>query len=1047
MIVVHFASLCLVPFLIGFHEMIDPATTSLFDSVITVVYVMEAIISLLTPKSEVRSRIYSIREYELMRPYLSEWIKSQTTMLFFDVLSALPLRTMFSSTIGCEFLLLLRLIRIIRLPFIVKRCAYFARLRTHTEKLLGVGGAKIVPIGLTIFVFIHYNACMLYYAGRSNGFVGWETFWFELKTASLWDSYVLAFLLGVGNMFPMSFKPQTVCEQMIDIFFIFIGAGLYAILVGYISSAAISFDNSGRLYNQKMEELIDYIKWKKLSPETRQKLISYYETKYRGKYFEEDTLLADMNESLRTEISLQNTRSLIMKVPFLRRETGDHRDEIFYSRIASALHARYYIPGDSVTKQGESGADMFFILSGKVDVFVDGNFKVSLYDGSYFGERKPSLGKLNSRTTWSGSTLNTNYRVSTWPALGPPKGKSGKQMKEATVENDQTVANQTHISAPPHVDADSWCMLYQMSGHLMEFQFYIKNVESGQNILQKIRKHYIEDAAFVARKKTQYAQPSYIKAEYIYESPIQKKLWSSRAKKVIGDMPTEFNMPIDQDLWRLKRLAADLERRVIQTFPPSVFSLEKIRGSVACFVGVPNQYSPLQNNSKFATAYNVDSQISLALLILSSLIDEFPVHLAQSALEHIFEANEENGKRKQHWAQRPISPLLWRVQERLEYLGLLIASIDMNQAINPNPNSAAKTSPEVAQLLLLTANPNNRPEILSRLEPFRQIHLMMHEVLYSMKLDTAFTHFSFTDFEPLPSMYPPPTLKHHTTTTPLLSNTTLLSYIRTTPNLSQHYHPKHSTTLISHALVQLEVIPFLVRKSANVPAVEFLELFPGVQRVLEHVAGMALRLCVQRGDCPASIGGGVLEKRMRSKSRSRSRSAVRRSMGSAGESFGIYEKVLKISMEGVMSAREIQAWTSSEDKFGQVAKAEKGNGSGDEGDEDEEDEPVDEFASSLDGLVFQIKLRILEAVDDIIRIVYGEVEEPVYRFAPPPKTPEPIYRKADSPEPQQVLGAEEHNDNEEDEEMRMFDLLRHLRIAKHHRDPVPSSLVMKGKKI
>ncbi|ORY43460.1 hypothetical protein BCR33DRAFT_717666 [Rhizoclosmatium globosum] len=675
-------------------------------------------------------------------------------------------------------------------------------------------------------------------------------------------------------------------------------------------------------------------------------------------------------------------------------------------------------------------------------------------------ERKPSLGKLNSRTTWSGSTLNTNYRVSTWPTLGPPKRNSGKQMKEATVENDQTVANQTHISAPPHVDAvvlleNALILTPPMSIHLWSLslvgsttkmnpqtleplshiaclgfldlsetdvslqtiqtslrQIQIMRLHLTSNATQitqddlrgfmvyalpnvwtldgipilhqerrkwskhfaeggkgqfsdLIRKHYIEDAAFVARKKKQYAQPSYIKAEYIYESPIQKKLWSSRAKKVIGDMPTEFNMPIDQDLWRLKRLAADLERRVIQTFPPSVFSLEKIRGSVACFVGVPNQYSPLQNNAKFATAYNVDSQISLALLILSSLIDEFPVHLAQSALEHIFEANEENGKRKQHWAQRPISPLLWRVQE-------------------------------LAQLLLLTANPNNRPEILSRLEPFRQIHLMMHEF--------SFTHFSFTDFEPLPSMYPPPTLKHHTTTTPLLSNTTLLSYIRTTPNLSQRYHPKHSTTLISHALVQLEVIPFLVCKSANVPAVEFLELFPGVQRVLEH-------------------------------SRSRSRSAVRRSMGSAGESFGIYEKVLRFR------------WRASEDKFGQVAKAEKGNGSGDEGDEDEEDEPIDEFASSLDGLVFQIKLRILEAVDDIIRIVYGEVEEPVYRFAPPPKTPEPIYRKADSPEPQQVVGAEEHNDNEEDEEMRMFDLLRHLRIAKHHRDPVPSSLVMKGKKI
>ncbi|KAI9334870.1 hypothetical protein BDR26DRAFT_897680 [Obelidium mucronatum] len=74
-----------------------------------------------------------------------------------------------------------------------------------------------------------------------------------------------------------------------------------------------------------MEELIDYVKWKKLSDETKEKLISYYETKYRGKYFEEDTLLADMNDSLREEISCHNTRKLIEKVPFSgeRQETGE----------------------------------------------------------------------------------------------------------------------------------------------------------------------------------------------------------------------------------------------------------------------------------------------------------------------------------------------------------------------------------------------------------------------------------------------------------------------------------------------------------------------------------------------------------------------------------------------------------------------------------------------------------------------------------------------------------------------------------------------------
>ncbi|ORY44146.1 camp-binding domain-like protein [Rhizoclosmatium globosum] len=148
----------------------------------------------------------------------------------------------------------------------------------------------------------------------------------------------------------------------------------------------MSINPSGRLYNQKMEELNEYVKWKNLSFETEQKLLSYYEIKYRGKYFEEDTLLADMNDSLRAEIVLHNTRWLIEKVPFLRRSENDGRDEIFFSRIASKLHANYFTPGDFITKQGESAMDMYFVLSGKCDVYVGGRKVVSLYDGAYFGE-------------------------------------------------------------------------------------------------------------------------------------------------------------------------------------------------------------------------------------------------------------------------------------------------------------------------------------------------------------------------------------------------------------------------------------------------------------------------------------------------------------------------------------------------------------------------------------------------------------------------------------------------------------------------------------
>ncbi|ORY44188.1 hypothetical protein BCR33DRAFT_717264 [Rhizoclosmatium globosum] len=52
----------------------------------------------------------------------------------------------------------------------------------------------------------------------------------------------------------------------------------------------MTINPSGRLFTQKMEQLVDYVKWKNLSVETEQKLFTYYETKYRGN---------EMNESLR----------------------------------------------------------------------------------------------------------------------------------------------------------------------------------------------------------------------------------------------------------------------------------------------------------------------------------------------------------------------------------------------------------------------------------------------------------------------------------------------------------------------------------------------------------------------------------------------------------------------------------------------------------------------------------------------------------------------------------------------------------------------------
>ncbi|KAJ3107277.1 hypothetical protein HK100_003609 [Physocladia obscura] len=110
-----------------------------------------------------------------------------------------------------------------------------------------------------------------------------------------------------------------------------------------------------------------------------------------------------MNESLRMEIAAQNCRELISKVPFLRREQNDGRDELFTGRIAGALLPCYYVAGDVLFVQGEIGGDMvlkkvfylnpnlkkdekYFCLTGKLHVLIGGKRVTVLRDGAFFGE-------------------------------------------------------------------------------------------------------------------------------------------------------------------------------------------------------------------------------------------------------------------------------------------------------------------------------------------------------------------------------------------------------------------------------------------------------------------------------------------------------------------------------------------------------------------------------------------------------------------------------------------------------------------------------------
>ncbi|KAJ3221172.1 hypothetical protein HDU81_010830 [Chytriomyces hyalinus] len=377
-----------IPIIICFNDDFTIMDETKFSISISAIYVLDSIIFLLTPTPSLSSTLmYSFREYETMRPNVSDWIKDCIKKnLIVEIVTSLPLDVFSAGWRYRNVLLLFRVFRLYRLPRMTSRCAYIKRSSLALDAFLGMSLSKLFPYLIAMVYFIHLNACSMYYFGRETGFVAWDVQYLETEKHTFLDYYSFTLYHSIGNMFPLSFLPQTLIEQFVSVFFIFFAAVLYAMFVGAMSSATMSVNPGGRLYVQKMEELSDYVKWKNLSPATEEKLFRYFETKYRGKHFDEDQLLMEMNESLRAEISLQNTRALIEQVPFLRREEHDGRDEIFLGRLATALRAQYYVAGDFITKQGDSGTDMFFILSGKVNVIVNNRKVVTLFDGAYIGE-------------------------------------------------------------------------------------------------------------------------------------------------------------------------------------------------------------------------------------------------------------------------------------------------------------------------------------------------------------------------------------------------------------------------------------------------------------------------------------------------------------------------------------------------------------------------------------------------------------------------------------------------------------------------------------
>ncbi|XP_028159169.1 potassium/sodium hyperpolarization-activated cyclic nucleotide-gated channel 2-like isoform X6 [Ostrinia nubilalis] len=322
------------------------------------------------------------------------------TWFFLDLISSIPLDyifLIFNQDFSESFQILhagraLRILRLAKLLSLV-RLLRLSRLVRYVSQWEEVYFLNMASVFMRIFNLIcmmlligHWSGCLQFLVPMLQGFPAnsWvainelqEAFWLEQYSWALFKAMSHMLCIGYGR-----FPPQSLTDMWLTMLSMISGATCYALFLGHATNLIQSLDSSRRQYREKVKQVEEYMAYRKLPREMRQRITEYFEHRYQGKFFDEELILGELSEKLREDVINYNCRSLVASVPFFA-----NADSNFVSDVVTKLRYEVFQPGDIIIKEGTIGNKMYFIQEGIVDiVMANGEVATSLSDGSYFGE-------------------------------------------------------------------------------------------------------------------------------------------------------------------------------------------------------------------------------------------------------------------------------------------------------------------------------------------------------------------------------------------------------------------------------------------------------------------------------------------------------------------------------------------------------------------------------------------------------------------------------------------------------------------------------------
>ncbi|KAK2842431.1 hypothetical protein Q5P01_012631 [Channa striata] len=283
-----------------------------------------------------------------------------------------------------RFTKILSLLRLLRLSRLIRYIHQWEEVFHMTYDLASAMVRIMNLIGMMLLL-CHWDGCLQFLVPMLQDFPAdcWVTrnkmvndTWGQQYSYALFKAMSHMLCIGYG-LYP----PIGMADVWLTILSMIVGATCFAMFVGHATALIQSLDSSRRQYQEKYKQVEQYMSFHKLPADMRQRIHDYYEHRYQGKMFDEESILEELNEPLREEIINFNCRKLVASMPLFA-----NADPNFVTSMLTKLRFEVFQPGDYIIREGTIGKKMYFIQHGVVSVLTKSSKEMKLSDGSYFGE-------------------------------------------------------------------------------------------------------------------------------------------------------------------------------------------------------------------------------------------------------------------------------------------------------------------------------------------------------------------------------------------------------------------------------------------------------------------------------------------------------------------------------------------------------------------------------------------------------------------------------------------------------------------------------------